>query len=693
MSQTQENGFNPTPLLDDILAPRKVTNDFRWASRSWTPSPYFSRGKPRDIKEICQQVLQSEAVINAIKEVAKMEGKEDAEVQKRAQDVIQEMSHNFHLYAVRWFGLVLSKLGKKLYSSIYVNKEKLEEIRSGFERYPVIFLPTHRSYVDFLLLSYVCFTYSLPLPIIAAGMDFMNMTGVAELLRKSGAFFIRRRFGNDILYWAIITEYVSRTLLQGGHPMEIFIEGTRSRTGKSLPPKTGLLTTILELVRTREIPDILILPISMSYDRTLEETLYAHELLGQPKPKESTNGLLRALRWLGSQQYGSIYVNFGNFISVNQFLGLDTLYPVDDRIFSKGVRDMSIQVIISHQENIAVPLFSAVATVALTEISQGKKSITFPQLMSYIVGFQKLLTARGLAFGCPYPHESLDKNVQYLLTNVHIGLVTFAEVDQRVWFNVDEDNEVIACMQLQHYSNQLVYLLAPFCLASLITSTGRREMEISSAASSFEDLAISPNQDHIQQYTYFRQLFSEEFVCQRGVELMEIMFAAETWNSLVLRRDSNSNFSIDPMNLRRCLKRALAPFFIAYWGLASTLVQLPTSSLTPEPLDIKSFGKLCQTTLRDKLGKQISQYYGALSLDCMNNAIMSLINSGGLARAKVSGSTAPGFIVHDLNQISTMRTQLGKYLCFVDLILSASEIPRNKIEMDSDSTEIPSVSC
>lgn len=127
-----------------------------------------------------------------------MEGKEESEVQKRAQDILQELTHNFHLYAVRWFGLVLSKLGKRLYSNIFVNREKLEEvsydfevekcsklrykswsngcfnllfqIRKGFERYPVILLPTHRSYVDFLLLSYVCFTYSLPLPIIAAGM-------------------------------------------------------------------------------------------------------------------------------------------------------------------------------------------------------------------------------------------------------------------------------------------------------------------------------------------------------------------------------------------------------------------------------------------------------------------------------------------------------------------------------------------
>lgn len=80
-------------------------------------------------------------------------------------------------------------------------------------------------------------------------------------------------------------------------------------------------------------------------------------------------GLFRALRWLGSQSYGCMYVNFGNFISVNEFLGCDRLFPIEDRIFNKGVRDISIQVVLSHQENIVVPLFSAVATVALVEVT------------------------------------------------------------------------------------------------------------------------------------------------------------------------------------------------------------------------------------------------------------------------------------------------------------------------------------
>jgi glycerone phosphate O-acyltransferase len=203
--------------------------------------------------------------------------------------------------------------------------------------------------------------------------DFMGMMGIAELLRKAGAFFIRRRFGPDSMYHSLISEYIKIAILSGGHPLEMFIEGTRSRSGKSLYPKIGLLTAIAELVRDREIPDVLILPISMSYDRTLEETLYARELLGQPKPKESTNGLIKGLRWLQSQTYGSMYVNFGEFISIREILGeYDTNGSpyLDSALFTGRVQNLGMKIVLEQQRYLVTPLFSGVATIILAKVSR-----------------------------------------------------------------------------------------------------------------------------------------------------------------------------------------------------------------------------------------------------------------------------------------------------------------------------------
>ena len=177
---------------------------------------------------------------------------------------------------------------------------------------PVLILPTHRSYADFLLVSYLCFTLDIPLPVIAAGMDFKGMKFVNNLLQNAGAFYIRRSFGQDLLYWCIVSEYIQYHINNFQAPIEFFLEGTRSRNGKSLPPKTGngktaalfgissysicifcsdlgLLSMALEPYLKGDVPDIQICTMSISYERILEDNLYAYEVLGIPKPKESTS--------------------------------------------------------------------------------------------------------------------------------------------------------------------------------------------------------------------------------------------------------------------------------------------------------------------------------------------------------------------------------------------------------------------
>ena len=99
--------------------------------------------------------------------------------------------------------------------------------------------------MDFLLVSYICFTMDIPLPFIAAAADFMNMRIIRTLFRNSGAFFMRRSFMSDPLYWVVFTEYIQNQLRNGDQPLEFFLEGTRSRTGKFLQPKLGRYTFIV----------------------------------------------------------------------------------------------------------------------------------------------------------------------------------------------------------------------------------------------------------------------------------------------------------------------------------------------------------------------------------------------------------------------------------------------------------------
>uniref|UniRef100_A0A8C7UW61 Glyceronephosphate O-acyltransferase n=1 Tax=Oncorhynchus mykiss TaxID=8022 RepID=A0A8C7UW61_ONCMY len=306
-SQTQD-GF------EDILEERRNSSDLKYALRCYAPVLYkgVTPCKANMLKNI---VLQSDQLRYVINQVSQESGEAPDIIQEEASVILEEMAHRLQISTVRFFAFALSKAFKTLFQHVCVNEEGIQRLQQAIQEHPVVLLPSHRSYMDFLLMSYILYTYDLALPVIAAGMDFMGMKFVGEMLRMSGAFFIRRSFGGDKLYWAVFSEYVKTMLRNGFAPIEFFLEGTRSRTCKSLTPKLGLLNIVIEPFFKGEVFDVNLVPISISYERILEESLYARELLGVPKPKESTSGLLKARRIL-SEDYGSIHVYFGQPVSV-----------------------------------------------------------------------------------------------------------------------------------------------------------------------------------------------------------------------------------------------------------------------------------------------------------------------------------------------------------------------------------------
>ncbi|XP_044024314.1 dihydroxyacetone phosphate acyltransferase isoform X2 [Siniperca chuatsi] len=300
----------------DILEERRCSSDLGHALRTFNPHPY--KGAPScSTADLNKAVLESQYLRYVAKEIAMETGSSVEEVREEACGILEEMSQNLQLGFIRLMAYTLSKVFKRLFTSINVNVEGLNTLQQAIQESPVILMPNHRSYVDFLVISYILFTYDIPVPVIAAGIPLAGMKMVGEILRRSGAFFIRRAIGSDKLYWAVLSEYVKTIVKRGFAPVEFYVEGLRSRTLKSLTPKLGMMNMVLEPYFKGEVYDITLVPISISYDRVLEESLLAHELLGVPKPKESTTGLLKASKVL-QEDYGSMHVNFGRPLSVRQ---------------------------------------------------------------------------------------------------------------------------------------------------------------------------------------------------------------------------------------------------------------------------------------------------------------------------------------------------------------------------------------
>ncbi|KAI9334276.1 putative acyltransferase [Obelidium mucronatum] len=213
------------------------------------------------------------------------------------------------------------------HQGIHIREREFLELKKTAEyaqanKMSLIFLPCHKSHVDYLVISYIFYRLGLALPHIAAGEN-LNMPAVGHLLKHCGAFFIRRVWGDDPLYGAIMKEYIE-VLLCRGHNIEAFTEGTRSRIGKLLQPKFGIMKIIMEAVLSGRVNDCIIVPMSIGYDKVIETGSYVSELLGAPKEKESLYQLLTNMNVLNFK-WGRIDISFSRAFSLKEYVGSQTM--------------------------------------------------------------------------------------------------------------------------------------------------------------------------------------------------------------------------------------------------------------------------------------------------------------------------------------------------------------------------------
>ncbi len=265
---------------------------------------------------LVDRVLDAEPVRKAITDQARRDGTEYLEAWKKGHGFAWEIAADYSNPVVRSASFALTGFWNRIYDGVNVNHvETLKQVAPGHE---VVYVPCHRSHMDYLLLSYLLYNRGIVPPHIVAGVN-LNMPVLGPMLRRGGAFFIRRSIRGNALYAAVLAEYVSQ-LVGGGFSLEYFIEGGRSRTGRLLAPKGGMIVmTIKAFLRAPRRP-VVFQPVYIGYEKLIEGKSYLDELTGRPKEKETIWALLKAGAGILRQHYGKVAVNFGEPIFLDSVL-------------------------------------------------------------------------------------------------------------------------------------------------------------------------------------------------------------------------------------------------------------------------------------------------------------------------------------------------------------------------------------
>jgi glycerol-3-phosphate O-acyltransferase len=262
-----------------------------------------------------QMVLRQTSVRAAIRERAREQGVAVEQARLEAERMFGEIAANMNSTFLALLDWVVGAVTRRLFVS--VEQSGIEKVAEYARSHPVVLVPSHRSYFDFVILSLMFYGQHLIPPHIAA-RENMGFGPFGYLWRRAGAFFLRTSF-DDPLYKAVFRAYLAH-LTREGFTQEFFIEGGRSRTGRSLAPRLGMLAWNLEAFLASGRRDLFFVPIAISYERLVEEGAMVGELEGGAKQRESMLGLVRARKFL-SRRFGSVFVNFGEPISLAEALG------------------------------------------------------------------------------------------------------------------------------------------------------------------------------------------------------------------------------------------------------------------------------------------------------------------------------------------------------------------------------------
>jgi glycerol-3-phosphate O-acyltransferase len=423
-------------------------------------------------QDLFNKLLQSKAIEKAVEDEARSKKISHEKAQQNAVELMEEIAADFSYEAIRVTDRVMGWMWSRLYQGINVNGgERVRQLaQDGHE---IVYVPCHRSHMDYLLLSYVLYHQGLVPPHIAAGIN-LNFWPAGPIFRRLGAFFIRRTFKGNKLYSTVFREYLGE-LFNRGYSVEYFVEGGRSRTGRLLDPKTGTLSMTLQALLRGSSRPITFVPIYIGYEHVMEVGTYAKELRGAAKEKEGFMQMVRGLRKL--RNLGQGYVNFGEPLPLVNYLNkhvpewreaIDPIEPQRQAWMTPAVNDIANRLMVRINDAGAANAMNLCVTALL---ASRQRSLTREQLIEQLECYTQLLR------NVPYSPEATvpDLSAEALLDHA-MGMNKFETEQDNIGDIIILPREQAVLMT--YYRNNIQHMLV---MPSLIAAIVQQHREISEA--------------------------------------------------------------------------------------------------------------------------------------------------------------------------------------------------------------------
>jgi glycerol-3-phosphate O-acyltransferase len=321
----------------------------------------------RDRSFLIGKTMRDPMLQSFLKSFSTESGKSLKELEDSVEKNLDQIAADLTPAVINIFDKVLNWVFNNIFDGLDIDPKGMQAVKDIARKGSLVYVPCHKSHLDYLILSYWLFENWMSVPVVAAGIN-LAFFPIGTLLRKGGAFFMKRTFKNNPVYAQTFGAYV-RTLLGERIPLEFFIEGTRSRSGKLMLPKKGLLSMIIQGWESGVSRDVIFVPVYVGYDTVVEEKSHIREMKGASKEKESLWQLLKAGSIL-KNRYGKVYIRFAKPISLNEYMVQRSAYSEMDSSQKEGVNDNVADEIIQaiYEQTVATP-FAIMSCVLMSSAS------------------------------------------------------------------------------------------------------------------------------------------------------------------------------------------------------------------------------------------------------------------------------------------------------------------------------------